>query len=143
METNNFKSQPCTTVEQSESLLRRGLKKETADCHYPMKDGKPCVDSPRFGSPMEQSYEAYPAWSLNRLLEMIPEDDRHYWSLNTMYFAFAVKGDSRYDFRGKSQSLYDKVLSCIDWLINDEYMIRDYLTEEYLADWVDYGKKRR
>lgn len=30
----NFKSQPCTSREQSERLLVLGLKKETADCYY-------------------------------------------------------------------------------------------------------------
>lgn len=35
METNfNFKSQICTTREQSERLIALGLKKETADCCY-------------------------------------------------------------------------------------------------------------
>jgi hypothetical protein len=29
-----FKSQICTTKEQSEKLLALGLKKETADCQY-------------------------------------------------------------------------------------------------------------
>lgn len=34
-----FKSQICTTVEQSERLLGLGLKRETADLHYCWQGG--------------------------------------------------------------------------------------------------------
>ena len=33
-----FKSQVCTTVEQSKKLLELGLKPDTADCHYILMD---------------------------------------------------------------------------------------------------------
>lgn len=70
---NNFNSQICTTKEQSERLLKLGLKPETADMvHYksasmkiwgilatPFDDG--C-------SGLKKYY--YPAWSLHRLIEM-------------------------------------------------------------------------
>ena len=66
----NFKSQICTTREQSECLLALGLKKETADMvHYMNGWGI-------LATPWRDDYEGrkcyYPAWSLGRLIEMMP-----------------------------------------------------------------------
>ena len=68
METKfNFKSQICTTREQSERLLALGLKKETADmCWIPLNDGR-CV----LGVSTEIRLDTIPAWSLHRLIEMV------------------------------------------------------------------------
>ena len=72
----NFKSQPCTSHEQSEKLLALGLKKETADCYWfycdIAKEWKCTILS------STQVFEDYPttvipAWSLNRLIEMYVE----------------------------------------------------------------------
>ena len=61
-----FKSQICTTIEQSKRLLELGLKPETADC---------CLDDIIEGiySPMavKKIFESQiPTWSLHRLIEM-------------------------------------------------------------------------
>lgn len=61
-----FKSQICTTKEQSERLLELGLKPETADC---------CLDDVIEGiySPMAVKKifgSQIPAWSLHRLMEI-------------------------------------------------------------------------
>ena len=67
-----FKSQICTTKEQSERLLALGLKKETADMHhYQYTDGG------RWNIEARPSIAGYnnrlvPAWSLHRLIEMLP-----------------------------------------------------------------------
>lgn len=64
-ETIKFKSQVCTTKDQSQRLLDLGLKPETADM-YIFDDevyiGKPNVDD-------------IPAWSLHRLLCMLDYDN--------------------------------------------------------------------
>ena len=67
METKfNFKSQICTSKSQSETLLKLGLKKETADmcytyCNYSDRYELECRP-PRLGD--------IPAWSLHRLIEL-------------------------------------------------------------------------
>ena len=67
METKfNFKSQICTTREQSERLLALGLKKETAD----MSIGHTGLLYPYLHSD-EEDRNFIPAWSLHRLIEMI------------------------------------------------------------------------
>lgn len=60
-----FKSQICTTVEQSKKLLELGLNPETADCHYPE------IGINNYGNfvvPTEPHYKSLPAWSLHRLI---------------------------------------------------------------------------
>lgn len=78
METKfNFKSQPCTSREQSERLLALGLKKETADMIYVEVH---CTDGSVewSASPIMEGLTALdyeddwaPAWSLGRLLEVM------------------------------------------------------------------------
>ena len=74
METKfNFKSQICTSREQSERLLALGLKKETADCVLPKKDNLPPLVMPYDKASIYTTLEIIPAWSLYRLIEMYVE----------------------------------------------------------------------
>ena len=70
MGTNlKFNSAICTSREQSDRLLALGLKKETADCVIMYYDGWHIGEAEHFDfdkDPVE------PAWSLHRLIEMIP-----------------------------------------------------------------------
>jgi hypothetical protein len=79
-----FKSQICTTVEQSDRLLDLGLKPETADMHYlwagywhlSLEPWEHAVDDYPFDFHSEEEQEDWklrhrPAWSLHRLIEMI------------------------------------------------------------------------
>ena len=70
-----FKSQICTTVEQSLRLLGLGLKKETADMHYHYSDKKWKMGEGCNLSACKHLYPNYyiPAWSLYRLIEMYVE----------------------------------------------------------------------
>ena len=69
-----FKSQICTTIEQSKRLLELGLKPETADMHHFKQSGE-------FSSHLGFFIDTYknipnwyqPAWSLHRLIEMYVE----------------------------------------------------------------------
>lgn len=75
METN-FKSQICTTREQSERLLALGLKKETADCVWiEMSKDDWRIDAndwKAYYSIIEEGI--VPAWSLHKLLYMLYSD---------------------------------------------------------------------
>lgn len=63
----NFNSQICTTKEQSERLLKLGIKAETADMTY--FNDKICSAA---YNEMECPYDnlVYPAWSLHRLMKI-------------------------------------------------------------------------
>ena len=133
----NFTSQICTTKEQSEKLLALGLKRETADCilvkdafkkdHYlifPIVDVDETLEN-------EMCDEPIPAWSLNRLIEMIPtvithEDYSLILGINSTCVYYA---DDEYaeTFKAFEGNLYECVVKCIDWLIKDGYFNKEYL----------------
>lgn len=64
-----FKTQVCTTREQSERLLALGLKKETSDFYY---DHAVSLSRPIIGTcPTSAMFSLFiPAWSLHRLMEI-------------------------------------------------------------------------
>lgn len=144
----NFTSQICTTKEQSERLLALGLKKETADMMYIVlvKDfhGKDVPNAERVYSLCTwyeetsmsvglEKKEYIPAWSLHRLIEMMPtvityEDYSLILGINAtcIYYADDEYAETFKDFEG---NLYECVVKCIDWLIKDGYFNREYLEE--------------
>lgn len=137
MKTNlNFNSAICTSREQSERLLTLGLKKETADMGIVKSTNEIYV-----GCPTDYSFENglhIPAWSLHRLMEMVPfnlrdkkgytydfliEDD------NTIsYYYFSEQSWYCTKYWGKA-NLYDNFIDCIEWLIKEDCFNKDYLKE--------------
>lgn len=140
METNfNFKSSVCTSREQSERLLALGLKRETADFYTPIKlnpdkGSLPCdpdfwtSDEPFIKKIREASI---PAWSLDRLRELIPENIftgvLNQWH-RVMYngvLTYEEGDDSLVSFR--EANIYDRCISCIKWLIKEGYFNKEFL----------------
>ena len=107
----NFKSQICTSREQSERLLALGLKKETADCHW--KDEAYFDDyedwNAYVGSPKHSKH--IPAWSLHRLIEMVARTQYPYYVIS------------------KELPIYDALCERIEWLIKEGYFNKEYLEE--------------
>lgn len=140
METKfNFKSQPTTSIEQSNRLLSLGLKKETADCYlfeYDKEKYKVIAESWSGLIADEKHYSQYkdvcfPAWSLDRLRELIPENIftgvRNQWH-RVMYngiLTYEEGDDSLVIFR--EANIYDRCISCIEWLIKEGILDKDYL----------------
>ena len=126
----NFTSQICTTKEQSERLLALGLKRETADCHY---EGRKNKDEEWEVAVIGGCYRSYdfPAWSLHRLIEMMPNEIFHEDSTlilgvfgDGVYYADNEYGEVFNSFDG---NLYDCVVKCIEWLIKEGYFNKEYL----------------
>lgn len=126
-----FNSQICTTKEQSERLLALGLKKETADCQYAALvvdwKGNP-ISTPKWrfydhnkGFIVQnfERMERIPAWSLHRLLCLLP----------TEYIADIDFQRIMQDFVFRSQDMYEEVISCIETLIEEGYFYQEYLEE--------------
>ena len=129
METKfNFKSQICTTREQSERLLALGLKKETADMHHSYYTRGSFDGSKSHFWKEETGYneKAIPAWSLHRLIEMMPKN-------------IAIDGDTAYPLQTQKRSdgkwcvgyqgwydcvgdLYDSVIWIYQLLISEGYL---------------------
>ena len=121
-----FDSQICTTEEQSKRLLALGLKKETADMCYQVKFFDPfpqylvdCTPSLLTHPPLNNE-RFIPAWSLHRLLCLLP----------TEYIADIDFQQVMQDFVFRSRDMYDEVISCIETLIKEGYFYKEYLKEK-------------
>ena len=128
-----FNSQICTTRVQSERLLALGLKKETADMSTRIYLANPIA------IPYNEVDELYykvviPAWSLHRLIEMMPYD---FTDNNNTYELYVTCEGAGYDDREDSYSVtgwwrsntYDDIIDCIEWLIGKGYFNKEYLEE--------------
>ena len=124
----NFKSQICTTREQSERLLALGLKEETADMKYlgtreyyggVLTEGISSVPMIIDTEDDEVTEYDLPAWSLHRLIEMI--DDECVIQLSN----FSISGKVFV----KHNNLYDNIVDCIELLIMEGYFNKEYLEE--------------
>ena len=127
METK-FNSQICTTREQSEKLLALGLKKETADCCYYYYDGEYLI---AFAEDAKYPSDI-PAWSLHRLIEMMPEnvtsDDWLAVSFDDVsYYHGAGEGMIGWKYYKAGTNLYDCIIECYEWLIKEGYFNKEYL----------------
>ena len=130
----NFKSQIATSREQSERLLALGLKKETADMYYRFYDENTYEINPTWETiwyDRNDYKKIIPAWSLHRLIELIPENIftsvRNQWH-RVMYnsvLTYEEGDDSLVSFRGGN--IYDRCISCIYWLIKEGYFNKEYL----------------
>ena len=144
----NFTSRICTAKEQSEKLLALGLKRETADCYleyvgidnYGNNVWHPSIIVNNYRMP-DYSRD-FPAWSLNRLIEMMPNNIRVYDSIASLivsnekvqyYFHDVEYSDYLTSVgRWKSGDIYDNIIDCIEWLIKEGYFNKEYL-EEHLC----------
>lgn len=103
-----FKSQICTTVEQSKRLLELGLKKETADMYYTnaslpfIKDEfhLECKSFKELSNNLSEisPFTFIPAWSLHRLIELVDgniciDDFAIEWAYDTVidHIAFDIR----------------------------------------------------
>jgi hypothetical protein len=137
METKfNFKSQVATSREQSERLLALGLKKETADCHWFYSDEKWKMGEGCNSIACENLYPKHyiPAWSLHRLIKMMPESIHLDSFANTHYNRtllpskiIYMKYDHTWIWQSDKQNDFDKCVDTIEWLIKQGYFPKEYL----------------
>lgn len=151
----NFKSRVCTDKIQSERLLALGLKKETADCywwqendqygdgngkwHLEVLDTKEAREHFEYLDKIFDDELFIPAWSLHRLIEMMPPSIRntdHYGLIYDIhrdwvcYMSYAQGRKCPYNkifFESQSTKCYDAFIDCIEWLIANGYFNKGYL----------------
>lgn len=124
----NFNSQICTIREQSERLLALGLKKQTADMWYPHFAKTypiPLVDE-------VLTTDDIPAWSLHRLIEMMPFDvipeggfDNCFTLIKNYPKGYSVEYDG-FSYYHK-ENIYDTIIDGIEHLIKEGYFNKKYL----------------
>ena len=150
METKfNFKSQITTDKNQSERLLALGLKKETADMALTeFDDGswRPTVTWIEYDDYYDISFPEFetvniPAWSLGRLIEMLPNpipisEDlptfNHYAFLDLSNVSVGYYWED-YDGAGRAlvgfsgKGFFSAVVDAIEWLIKEGCFNKEYL----------------
>lgn len=133
----NFNSQICTTREQSERLLALGLNKETADMFYAaFHNGTegigyriwPGYDDDHFGIFTDD----FPAWSLGRLIEMMPLDivpEGGFDNIFTLTKGYPSGYSVEYDGFSyyHKENIYDTLIEGIEHLIKEGYFNKEYL----------------
>ncbi len=137
-----FNSQICTTREQSERLLSLGLKRETADMvwthAYYSTWAANAKENPLY---FHEADEDTPAWSLGRLIEMLPSPIKLKEDLPTFHpYAYlelsqvAVSytwedydGGDRQLVGFYGNGLFAAVVDAIEWLIKEGYFPKEYL----------------
>ena len=118
----NFTSQICTTKEQSERLLDLGLKRETADCYleyvgidnYGNNVWHPSIIVNNYRMP-DYSRD-FPAWSLHRLLCLIPKEYRYDIDASQFFVDAMICSDP-----------YTETIELIRLLLEDGYIYDEYL----------------
>ena len=140
-----FNSQICTSREQSERLLELGLKKDTADVvllkemvydenNHCTRDGDNYLIRPIDYLEGEEHRGHIPAWSLHRLIEMMPTligwRDKQYWlDVNNDGVCYSTSMSyALVEFI--ADNLYDNIIFCIEWLIKEGYFNKEYLARE-------------
>ena len=135
-----FNSQICTTKEQSERLLKLGLNPETADCClYPL------ITNPNQYLIMDRGIQPFdtdetPAWSLHRLIGMLPQEIHLDNYVDTCYYLTIkpfclTKVLYRQDggcwlYGSESSNLFDAIIDVIEKVINGIYFNKEYLKEK-------------
>ena len=123
---NKFNSQICTTREQSERLLALGLKKETADMLY-LSEYSSSATMPDQTTFDVDDDEVIPAWSLHRLIEMMPKQIKKDMRRKIIDFGVLYEGKVFYEDFDFFDNLYDNIIDCIEWLIKEGYFNKEYL----------------
>lgn len=136
-----FNTQICTNKEQSKRLIDLGLNPETADMlHYKSASMKIWGVLATPYSKEVNGLEKYylPAWSLHRLINMMPyELDNYNYTIHLTQTGVEYSGmfDSAHGIeelvsKNSSDNLYDNIIDCIEWLIKGNYFNKEYLKKE-------------
>ena len=129
----NLNSQICTTREQSERLLALGIGKETADMFIGIDWGKELAYD-KNGGYTSNLNASIPAWSLNRLIEMMPFDviieggfDNCFTLIKNYPKGYSVEYDG-FSYYHK-ENIYDTIIEGIEHLIKEGHFNKEYLEE--------------
>ena len=132
---NKFNSQICTNAEQSQRLLDLGLKPETADMELIHNIFSNTYEPLPKAFPSANKYEI-PAWSLYRLIELLPQDihlddyaDTHYYLTIDPFKVIYVNSHRLWIYQRDEGCLYDKLIDMIEWTIKNNFFNKEYLKQ--------------
>ena len=127
----NFKNNIATTREQSQRLLDLGLNPATADMVLSPEDHPMCTP---YSQEMPGTYKerCIPAWSLSRLLEMMPDraGERTFKIMYPVVGYFSSDIGRFYD----DSNIFENCVDIIEWLIKGRYFNEEYLKHSNLSN---------
>ena len=130
-----FNSQICTIAEQSNRLLELGLKPDTADMELVYNIFSKTYEPLTKAFPTSNKYEI-PAWSLHRLIELLPQDihlddyaDTHYYLTIDPFKVIYVNSHRLWIYQRDEGCLYDKLIDTIEWTIKNNFFNKEFLNE--------------
>lgn len=117
----------CTSREQSKRLLSLGITKNCADCaHFYVCEEHgfayfwdTVVMDGNWELYWDVTDEEIPAWSMYRLLEIVDQE----CVIHLTNFTISGKVFSKHN------NIYDNIIDCIEYLINNGYVNKDYLKQ--------------
>ena len=142
-----FNSAIYTSVEQSQRLLDLGLKPETVDMVYTNaslpfnKDEFHIICKEYSQLNREVNYEIspfifIPAWSLHRLIEILPSEIKprnDYYNItfdkDIVQYEYYEYGIEVLKSFGDSTNIYGNIIDCMEWLIKEGYFNQEYLKQ--------------
>lgn len=145
----DFKSQIGTNINQSRKLLELGLKPGTADMYleksktpeygeYHLHTICECIDPEHWFS-VRMNRDITPAWSLDRLLELIPKSIKQRHRPNADFdmhsdgqYWFVSYEELGYDMKYQEMDLrsFDAVIRMIECLIKNNHLNKEYLKDK-------------
>lgn len=133
----DFKSQIATTVEQSKILLKLVVNPKTADMYH-WWEGNPyffpyTLKLQDNVTPFKLRKGDVPAWSLSRLLEMMPKSIDEMEDTILMiepplifYYDTRYKGQRHFT---TNPNIFNNCIRTIGWLIRNGYFNKEYLID--------------
>lgn len=132
-----FNTQICTTIEQSKRLFELGLNPNIADMSWvlaPISSEYPHVSLIPYSETKNHiTYNIIPAWSLHRLITMLPykinksSNDASLLQITRIKDNCYVVG--YYGYKVVEMPLFDAVIRLIEELIKDNLFNKEYLNE--------------
>ena len=141
-------TQICTTIEQSKRLLELGLNLNTADMSWtlaPISSEYPHASLIPYSKTMNRlTYNILPAWSLHRLIAMLPNViyttilsvSINYPDIKLIDFEhnsieyLSTSGCRMFHKNKGKHALYNNIIDCIEWLIQEGHFNKEYLKEK-------------
>ena len=146
-----FNSSVCTNREQSQRLLDLGLKPETADCMWcavtkdakgkeiPSKNIKWYLQAHTSTSKQIVGFMDYthiPAWSLHRLIELLPQSinltnyaDTHYYLVIKSSRVLYMNDYKEWLYYNDDTNYYNRLIDCIRWTMEQKLFNKEYLKQ--------------
>lgn len=143
-----FNTQICTTKEQSRRLLELGLDADTSDMCWlakklwgddveiPEEDRSYFLSTDKDGSFCRRyDVDCVPAWSLHRLIAMLPDffsnlGRQFNLKMDKCFLRYCTARNDEYIYFQQKDTLYDNIIDCIEWLIKENHINKNYLKEE-------------